>query len=1556
MEEGVYVLPSYGGTSDRARPEERARLIGGSEDMEPSSTTMTMMMGGSPLTSEDESNGRRRRGGSLRWWLTPSEGAVRVAAASAVFALGCVAGSMNRAARDETALAEAQSRVLDAMRAAESAQPALGLSQYQRDQNRAKRAHQRSTRLAPTVPPNSFGDAMTGVFKSPQTAQTQYPVADGQKTEGGDVQSASAEYSASYEYDYSGEDAREIITGQATTLNSSRKRLVDANTEDENRLGYYKYPSVAKGRITFVSETNIWIANAGGGPASRLSASYSREGVPMLSPDGKHVAFLAMTYDGYDVFITPTMGGVTQQVTFGGMAEDVASWSEMNELLIVSSQHSQVGAPQLAKLDPWTRKVESLPFSRAIEGTKDGKGCYVFVPLRQTSETKRYEGGEQSRLWRWCEGDVEASQLTPEESWGKRGAWAPVASNDSALSDSIFFVSDREGVANVWHMRLTDGRATQLTFECVFDVKEISVDGSQLYYRRGGELFVRDIVTDSQSSGQISLSEPKALQFSLVSEFRKTAPTEIEDPYGSISEFVLANDGAFAAFVIRGQIFYSALVPFLGARVEKVSRYSGAVRYKHIQFVNDASADGQPKILALSDATGEYEYVLFERASDGGAWKETQITTGGKIRGAMEFSSISPDSTALVFADTNGNLQLVNLTNTAVNTNLYRTTEPEAVDLRLAKAKKGAKQQDTSASGLGAARRQRALIRLSSKTAGATRNSRRQQRRTERRRAERHLHIAGLKRAQKGAAGAKYASVTGLASMESLLNGFRPEGVYDLAWSPDSSYIAFSKDEENDFTSIHVFHLESGETSRITRPSYNAHSPKFSPDGLYLYYFSDEQIGSPASSPYGSRGAEPSISETSRLMCVPLRMGMTCPFFIGDELNAEGSVFDPQFGRALPTVISKAHIEERAQVVPELPDAQYLGFDIIADGSGILLTLVEDEEIIVAVYSMYTRTAVPLYANPLAVVVSGDLNILTLVTEDGVGLMSTKSLLEPGMDQERAIGSAEVWLPPDSFSVTIHPREEWLQMYEEAMRNMRDAFYDPNLHGVDWVSITDRYRALVYKISAKAELHDILGQAFGELSALHVFVSIASEDPILPLGAPSGCLGADFERVSNGLKIKKIHQSSGILAAPQSSMSQSTVTSHVNLIPGDVITKIDGVPTNSTSSLSELLIGKAGTQVLLEVIKAPRSRAEERDERDLQKLMELRMMQEMMSGGGAMPTAKLGEIRTSGTIPNKHVASLVRKHSMHPLQTKPEADTPSEDAHHREGHQRKLDLLVLGDGSANKNSADNEDKTNKPELVIVTPLSLTECDALRAADDVISKRKYIQEKTNGDVAYVYLEDMEQVGPGSSNSFDDFASQFYPNVRKRGLIIDVRRNAGGNIDTWILERLRRVAWMFDTERSGPGDTTMQSTFRGKVVVLIDEQTSSDAEMFALGIQQLKIGTVVGERTWGGAIGYSGHPELRLVDGSGFTIPSFGPYLDGDWAIEQKGVTPDVKVSNLPVNTFKGGDAQLDKAIELINDMIAKSDPVALPPPPKYPIRAFNAAQCSAAAAQPISDAF
>jgi len=1329
-------------------------------------------------------------------------------------------------------------------------------------------------------------------------------------------------------------DERPIIKGVEAKLERERAKLAE-DDYGEDKMGYYRYPSVGGNRLVFVSESNIWIAALSGGKAARLSSSYSREGVPVLSPDGLSVAFIGLTYDGYDVFVAPTGGGVAEQITTGGRAQDVASWPEDDELLVVSSAFSKLSSPQLVRVNPATRVAEPLPFAQAISGTKDiHHGCYVFVPLRQSSETKRYEGGEQSRLWTWCAAAdataplPEATNLTPEKTWGIRGAWSPEVSKSEKLKELIFFLSDKEDVANLWVMKRDGSEYKSLTNECVYDIKEFAIDGQTLVYRRLGDLYKRLIHGDSVH--ELYLGQEELIPIELVSEFRKTAPQRIEDPYAEMSEFVVSKDGAFGAFVVRGQIFYSSLLPYLGARVEKVSSYSGAVRYKHVQFVTDESADGQDKILALSDASGEYEYVMFERHPEGGIWKETQITTGGTIKGAMEFSSISPDSKSLIIADTSGQLKLVNLTKTAVNTAAYRTTIPEKIPASLAKStsKMGMKGKASPAAIGGATFPKDINLRGPRMPRRAQTPARTQRLARAERRAARHLASLGV-----AASPQKWATdISGLADVDSMLGGLRPEGVRGLSWSPDSSHIAYAKDEPNDFTTINVLELSTGKETRITAPSYNAHSPKFSPDGLYLYYFSDQQIASGSNSPYGTRGSEPTLDANERLMCVPLRLGMTCPFFIGDELHSEGTVFGAEVGKHMPTVISTPYIEQRAQVVPDLPEAQYFGFHIIADGSGILLTLLANDVVYVAVYSMYTRVLMPLYPDPIAIIVSGDLNIVHLVTEVGVALMSSRQLLQPGISQEAAISSAEVWTPPESFTVTVNPREEWLQMYEEAMRNMRDAFYDPNLHGTDWVSITDRYRPSVYRISSKAELRDILAQAFGELSALHVFVQIRSTDPVIPFGAPSSCLGGDFKVISEGLLIQRVHDNTGILESPASPLRLTNDVSHVNLLPGDIITRIDGVLVNSTlTPLPDLLFGKAGTQVLLEVIKAPRSDIEKRDAEDVLKLQQMLLMQQMMGGmPSAKSSAKLGNAKTRAPTTDSHVAALVRKYARLGIDKKAHPVAPGSKAH-----------PAPKASDEDKPVADNGPHT---EFIVVTPLDNRGCDTLQAADALNINREKVKNATDDSVAYVYLEDMEQVGGGSSNSFDDFAAQFYPNIRKAGLIIDVRRNAGGNIDTWLLERLRRVAWMFDTERSGPGDTTMQYSFRGKVVVLIDEQTSSDAEMFALGIQQLKIGPVIGERTWGGAIGYSGHPELRLVDGSGFTIPSFGPYLDGDWAIEQKGVTPDIAVSNLPVATFNGADAQLDKAIEIIKGLIAAAEDVALPAPPKYPDRSVKLEEC------------
>ena len=1494
------------------------------DDDDDARATPTMMMMPTttsidPFAGERASlTGRRDRRKSRPWssafarataWVGTNATAWGVACA-ATFALGAATGALTMTRGSATTTTTTTLGAASPV-PVQTAVPQLGMTQYQRAVSRARAANGASSQDRGRDAKKMNKKKADGGYPSEEEyGEEAYEEGlDGLFGGGG----------------LSQKDTRTVLSGIKAELEDERAKLVE-DDYGENKMGYYRYPSVAGNKLAFVSESNIWIGDVRGGKAARLSSTYSREGVPVLSPDGSRVAFIALTYDGYDVFIGSSTGGAIEQITTGGHVQSVTAWPENDELLIVSSAFSKLSSPQLVKVNPSTRVAEPLPFAQAVSGVKDTHhGCYVFVPLRQTSETKRYEGGEQSRLWRWCtpsDGDeqTEATNLTPESTWGVRGAWNPKISTSDKLKDMIFFLSDKEDVANLWVMKRDGSVAKSLTDECVYDIREFDIDGEDVVYRRLGDLYKRTILGDTVRG--MSLSDERLVDIQLVSEFRKTAPERIDDPYSAMSEFVVTEDGAFGAFIVRGQIYYSSLLPFLGARVEKVSSYAGAVRYKHIQFVPDDSADGNQKLLALSDASGEYEYVMFERHAEGGIWKETQITTDGAIKGAMEFSMISPNSKSLIIADTSGKLKLVNLTKTAVNTADYRTTKPKDIEVNVAKAgtKSGAKTKGATAgvgSNVGGGMFPKKVNLNGARPRARLARARRIAR--EQRRAARHLATLG----------ATSKDTLGLANVESMLDGLRPEGVRGLSWSPDSSHIVYAKDEANDFTTINVLELATGKETRITSPSYNSHSPKFSPDGLYLYYFSDQQIASGSNSPYGSRGSEPTLDANERLMCVPLRLGMTCPFFIGDELHSEGTVFDVNMGEHMPTVISTPYIEQRAQIVPDLPDAVYLGFDLIADGSGILLTLVVDEDEYVAVYSMYTRSVLPLYPNPVAVIVSGDLKIVTLVTEEGVALMSSEQLLQNGITQEMALSTAQVWVPPESFTVTVNPREEWLQMYEEAMRNMRDAFYDPNLHGVDWVKITDRYRPSVYRISSKSELRDILAQAFGELSALHVFVQIQSDDPTLPFGEPSSCLGGDFKLTDKGLLIERVHDNSGILESPASPLRLTNDRSHVNLMPGDIITRIDGVLVNSTSTpLPDLLFGKADTQVLLEVIKAPRSKIERRDAEDLFKLQQMRMMQQMMGG---MPMSKTSTKASAAIGASKwpmtdaHMASLIRKYA-------------------------RLGIAKQNDKSESGKESKKEVDANAPttELIVVTPLDMRSCDTLQAADALNINREKVKNATDDKVAYVYLEDMEQVGDGSSNSFDDFAAQFYPNIRKDGIIIDVRRNAGGNIDTWLLERLRRVAWMFDTERSGPGDTTMQYSFRGKVVVLIDEQTSSDAEMFALGIQQLKIGTVIGERTWGGAIGYSGHPELRLVDGSAFTIPSFGPYLHGDWAIEQKGVSPDITVSNLPVATFNGGDAQLDKAIEVIKKLIAKADDVALPKPPKYPNRAVDVEKCAAKA--------
>ncbi|MEL6190536.1 MAG: S41 family peptidase [Bacteroidota bacterium] len=239
-------------------------------------------------------------------------------------------------------------------------------------------------------------------------------------------------------------------------------------------------------------------------------------------------------------------------------------------------------------------------------------------------------------------------------------------------------------------------------------------------------------------------------------------------------------------------------------------------------------------------------------------------------------------------------------------------------------------------------------------------------------------------------------------------------------------------------------------------------------------------------------------------------------------------------------------------------------------------------------------------------------------------------------------------------------------------------------------------------------------------------------------------------------------------------------------------------------------------------------------------------------------------------------------------------------------------------------------KGEEKKDIIVKPMG--SAYPLRYRDWEYSNRKEVESKSEEQIGYLHLRAM------GSSDISQFYREFYPVFDRPGLIVDVRYNFGGNIDSFILEKLMRKAWMYWKGRSGIPYWNMPYAFRGHIVVLVNENTYSDGEAFADGFKKLELGTTIGTRTWGGEIWLNS--ANRLTDGGIARAPMFGVYGDnGEWLIEGHGFEPDIVVDNLPHETFKGKDAQLEAAIEFLQKKI-KEEPREVPPPPAYPDKSFD----------------
>jgi tricorn protease len=208
---------------------------------------------------------------------------------------------------------------------------------------------------------------------------------------------------------------------------------------------------------------------------------------------------------------------------------------------------------------------------------------------------------------------------------------------------------------------------------------------------------------------------------------------------------------------------------------------------------------------------------------------------------------------------------------------------------------------------------------------------------------------------------------------------------------------------------------------------------------------------------------------------------------------------------------------------------------------------------------------------------------------------------------------------------------------------------------------------------------------------------------------------------------------------------------------------------------------------------------------------------------------------------------------------------------------------------------------------------------VRYRDWVEQNRQYVHDRSVGQVGYVHVPDM---GP---NGYAEFHRYFLMELDHKGLIVDVRFNSGGHVSALLLEKLARQRLGYDLARWMSYSPYPVESVRGPIVALTNEQAGSDGDIFSHSFKLMKLGKLIGRRTWGGVIGI--WPRNWLVDGTLTTQPEFSFWFkDVGWGVENYGTDPDIEVDITPQEYAQGVDTQLDRAIEEVLREIEENPPL------------------------------
>ncbi len=643
-----------------------------------------------------------------------------------------------------------------------------------------------------------------------------------------------------------------------------------------------------------------------------------------------------------------------------------------------------------------------------------------------------------------------------------------------------------------------------------------------------------------------------------------------------------------------------------------------------------------------------------------------------------------------------------------------------------------------------------------------------------------------------------------------------PEGTLrSLSWASDSHWLTYVKESPNGYNAIWITPVSDGAPTQVTSDHYQDSNPAFDPGGDYLYFVSARDFR------FGEMDFE------SRMFALLLREDVPSPLAPqedeeealvveeeaeeqdageededSEEVGAdEDTGADEEEGdqeeSVEPLRIDLEGLAERLVALPGAPST-YWGLTGVEGG----FLFVEDGSL--KRYDLDKRESKQVLEGVGGYVTTPDGAKLLYRHRSGICLAPTTPGQKAGSDP----------LPLEEVKVRTSPATEWVQIYRDAWRIMRDWFYDPEMHGVDWVAMREKFAPLVEHVSHRDDLDFLIGELIGELNAGHTYVTRGESPRVDRVGV--GVLGCELEREGERYRITKIYRGRPWNENERSPLAQAGVDAQV----GDYLLEIDGHPVQGSDNPYRFLENRVGVEI----------------------------------------------------------------------------------------------PLLLG------SSPDGGDARE----VIVRPIASER--TLRYIDWIENNARLVDELSGGRIGYVHAPDTAISG------HRELYEGFGPQARaKEAMIIDDRYNGGGWIPARMAALIGSPVLNFWSQRETTVKPTPETGFDGPMVMLINGYSSSGGDAFPFYFRKLGIGPLMGKKTWGGLIGYSGSP--RMVDGGGLAVPSFSFInTDGEWDVEAVGVAPDIEVFDDPTLIQAGREPMLEAAVE---HLLGQLGPAPAPLRPERP---------------------